>query len=123
MFIPAHEVLEQSEERLVIAMELQPDMPYFAGHFDELPVLAGVVQIGWAVDLAQRHFGKTFLHRGLHSVKFQQLVRPPVQLTLTLQWLPERELLKFTYSNKRGRCSSGAISVIKAISLNEERMK
>lgn len=111
MFIPAHEVVEQSGERLVIAMELQADMPCFAGHFEELPVLPGVVQIGWALALAQRHFGKTFVHRSLHSVKFQQLVRPPVQLTLSLQWLAERELLKFTYSNKRGRCSSGAISV------------
>lgn len=112
MFIPDHEVLEQSGERLVIGMGLQANMSCFAGHFDGLPVLAGVIQIGWVVELAQRYFGKSFSHRGLRSVKFQQLVRPPVELTLTVQWLPERELLKFTYRNKRGRCSSGAISVV-----------
>jgi len=111
MFIPAHDVLEQTENRLAIAMTLQPDMPCFAGHFEGLPVLPGVVQVGWVQTLAQRYFGKTFLHRGLHSVKFQQLVRPPVQLTLSIQWQPERELLKFTYRNQRGRSSSGAISV------------
>ena len=123
MFIPTHEVLEQSGERLVIVMELQPDMPCFAGHFEELPVLPGVVQIGWVVEFAQRYFGATFLHRALHSVKFQQLVRPPVQLTLTVQWLAERELLKFTYSNKRGRSSSGAISVTKVIDVADGRVK
>lgn len=122
MFIPPHEVLEQTEERLVVAMELQPDMPCFEGHFDDLPVLAGVIQIGWVVNLAQRHFGKTFLHRALHSVKFQQLLRPPVQLTLTVEWLPERELLKFSYSNKRGRCSAGAISVTLGTSVNESSL-
>jgi 3-hydroxymyristoyl/3-hydroxydecanoyl-(acyl carrier protein) dehydratase len=111
MFIPDYEVVEHTHERLELTLKLQPEMPCFAGHFENLPVLPGVVQVGWVQTLAQRHFGKTFLHNGLRSVKFQQLVRPPVQLTLVVDWIADRGLLKFTYSNLRGRCSSGAISV------------
>ncbi|MDQ2076973.1 hypothetical protein [Marinimicrobium sp. ABcell2] len=111
MIFPPYEILEQTDEHLVVTLKLEPDMPCFAGHFDNLPVLAGVVQVGWALDLAQKHFNKTLQFRGFRSVKFQQLVRPPVQLTLTLDWLADRQLLKFSYHNQRGRCSTGGIGV------------
>lgn len=113
MQLPECQVLESAPERVVLSMDLQPDMPYFAGHFEGLPVLAGVMQVGWALALGRRHFGENRLgaFRGLRSTKFQQLVRPPLQLTLTLELKPQTELLKFNYRNHRGVCSSGGIQL------------
>lgn len=111
MDIPACSVQEQSPERLVLSFDLEPDMPCFQGHFDGLPVLAGVVQVGWALNLARHHFKRPLNFLGLCSVKFQQLVRPPVHMTLTLELKRRGELLKFKYRNPLGVCSSGGIQL------------
>lgn len=105
----------QSEHRLELEFALTPEHPCFAGHFDGLPVLAAVVQIGWAQALAERYFDRRFVFRALQSNKFQQLIRPPVTLTVELEYRPEKELLTFSYRNARGLCSKGAISVEAAV--------
>lgn len=112
MQLPQYQLLESGPARVVLCMELTPDLDCFEGHFEGLPVLAGVVQVGWALDLARLHFEHPLVFRGLRSSKFQQLVRPPVQLNLTLDLLANRELLKFRYDSQRGICSSGGITVV-----------
>jgi 3-hydroxymyristoyl/3-hydroxydecanoyl-(acyl carrier protein) dehydratase len=111
MQLPRYQLLESSPTRVVLRMSLAPDLHCFEGHFEGLPVLAGVVQVGWALDLARLHFEHPLVFRGLRSSKFQKLVRPPAQLNLTLDLLAERELLKFRYDSQRGVCSSGGITV------------
>lgn len=108
---PSVEVIDQSDHSVELAIEVSPDLPCFAGHFDAFPVLAGVVQIGWALQLAERYFNRRFNCYAQVSNKFQQLIRPPVSLTLTLQYRPEQQLLKFRYRNRLGDCSRGALQV------------
>jgi len=90
-------LLEQHPEQVRLQFSLSADMPCFAGHFDEFPVLAGVVQIHWAVHWARQYLNVHGQFRALQSVKFQQLIRPPAQLQLQLTWLPERHALRFRY--------------------------
>lgn len=107
-------LIERDQHRLELLMTLDADMPCFAGHFDGLPVLAGVVQVGWALQLAERYFDCRFAFHALQSTKFQQLVRPPIQLRVSVQYLPEKQMVKFRYRNALGDCSKGAIRVEEA---------
>ena len=52
-------VLRESVEpgRAAIALHVPRDLDYFAGHFPGAPVLPGVVQIQWALELARRYLG------------------------------------------------------------------
>ncbi|MDO3387794.1 hypothetical protein QWI17_18265 [Gilvimarinus sp. SDUM040013] len=108
---PAARVLERSDNKVELSLPLTDDFPCFVGHFDGLPVLAGVVQIGWALHLAEHYFARKFQFQALQSNKFQQLVRPPITLHLTLQYLPQKQMVKFHYRNGLGDCSRGALRV------------
>ncbi|WP_049721100.1 ApeI family dehydratase [Gilvimarinus polysaccharolyticus] len=104
-------VTQQSANQFTLTLALQAQDPYFSGHFDGLPVLAGVVQLGWVVAYAERLLGRRYKFLGLTSNKFLQLVRPPVTLQLSVQYEPEHQRLKFAYSLPNGVCSRGAINV------------
>ncbi len=111
MQLPAAvDILEQAPQRVQLAFALHADMPCFAGHFERLPVLAGVVQVHWAVRLARQYLAVPGAFRGLQSVKFQQLIRPPAQIALELTHMPERQALRFSYDlTRHGRATVGLI--------------
>lgn len=107
MQLPDYQRLEQDSQRLVLSLSVREELDCFRGHFEGLPVLAGVVQLDWALRLAEHYWGGPLVFREMVSAKFQQLVRPPVTLTLTLKRRPGQ--LRYRYENHRGVCSSGAI--------------
>lgn len=108
----AMEILERAPRRVRLGFALSASMPCFAGHFEQLPVLAGVVQVDWAVRLARRHLALPGAFVGLQSVKFQKLIRPPAQMVLELVYLPERHALRFSYEHSRhGRATLGLVQM------------
>lgn len=96
---------------LLFTLDIQPELRCFQGHFDAAPVLAGVVQVDWVMALATRLLEQPLVFRGLQSVKFLKLIRPPVLMTLTIDCQPERGLLKFSYRAGEIGYSSGAVRV------------
>ena len=92
-------------------MTVPLDLTHFDGHFAATPVVPGVAQIGWAMDLARRALVPQGRFRGIEALKFQQLVRPGDALTLNLRWEPSRGKLYFDYALQgQGRpCATGRI--------------
>jgi len=111
MQLPEFIVTQQSDNGFKLTFTLQPQDPCFAGHFEQLPVLAGVIQVGWVFDFAEQILQQRFDFLGLASNKFLQLVRPPVSLQLAVQYQREHGRLKFVYRLPSGVCSRGAINV------------
>lgn len=74
------------------------DLAHFDGHFASTPVVPGVVQIGWAMELARRSLVPHGRFRGMEALKFQHLVRPGDDLTLDLRWEPARGKLYFDFA-------------------------
>ncbi len=102
-------LIEKRENLIHWRFDLTPEHPCFQGHFDGLPVLAGVVQVTWAQQLAVKAFAINAPFKNLRSNKFQQLVRPPVSLHLVLEYKPAKGLVKFTYRSARGVAATGAL--------------
>ncbi|BBP68456.1 AMP-binding protein [Pseudomonas sp. Seg1] len=107
----APEVLEQieTEGEWSLQLSVPPDLAYFSGHFPKAPVLPGVVQVEWAVDLGRQLLNLTGPFAGMEVLKFQQLVRPGDEIQLHLRFDPERSKLYFAYRNDTATCSSGRI--------------
>ncbi|WP_166358458.1 acyl-CoA synthetase family protein [Pseudomonas akapageensis] len=105
------EVLGQAdvdgEVRLQLAVP--PDLAYFSGHFPQAPVLPGVVQVDWALDLARQRLGLPGRFAGMEVLKFQQLIRPGDVVELGLRWDAGRGKLYFAYRLEGVACSSGRI--------------
>ncbi|WP_460097678.1 AMP-binding protein [Pseudomonas sp. H3_C08] len=107
----APEVLEQVETTGEWSLQLSvpPDLAYFSGHFPKAPVLPGVVQVEWALNLGRQLLNLTGPFAGMEVLKFQQLVRPGDEIQLHLRFDPERGKLYFAYRNDTATCSSGRI--------------
>jgi 3-hydroxymyristoyl/3-hydroxydecanoyl-(acyl carrier protein) dehydratase len=97
------------DDELHLNLIVPLDLAHFTGHFPKTPILPGVVQVDWAIDLAQRLLPVPPRFAGMEVLKFQQLVRPGDHLTLTLRFDGERGKLHFAYRNGDSPCSSGRI--------------
>lgn len=107
----APEVLEQVETAGEWSLQLAvpADLAYFSGHFPKAPVLPGVVQVEWALQLGQQLLDLPGKFAGMEVLKFQQLVRPGDEIQLHLRFDRERGKLYFAYRNDTATCSSGRI--------------
>lgn len=100
------------EWRLELIVPL--DLAHFPGHFPGTPILPGVVQVDWAMNLSQHLMDLPPRFAGMEVLKFQQLVRPGDRISLTLRFDPERSKLHFAYRNGEAACSSGRILLVNA---------
>ncbi len=106
----APQVLEQRETdgEWLLQLAVPPDLAYFSGHFPVTPVLPGVVQVDWALELGRERLELPEKFAGM-EVKFQQLVRPGDRIELSLRFDQERSKLYFAFRNGEAACSSGRI--------------
>ena len=76
--MPAFHLVSQSNESAVVEMRPSPALIYFDGHFDDAPILPGVVQIDWAIELGRGLFGFTggFVQHGSAQVSSHFSTRP-----------------------------------------------
>ncbi|CAD5203728.1 AMP-binding protein [Pseudomonas sp. FEN] len=99
----------QTDGEWLLQLAVPPDLAYFSGHFPSTPVLPGVVQMDWALDLGRRLLELPAKFVGMEVLKFQQLVRPGDRLELSLRFDRERGKLHFAFRNATAACSSGRI--------------
>lgn len=92
-----------------LELKIPHDLAYFSGHFPSAPVLPGVVQVDWALHLAQQHMSLPSDFAGMEVLKFQQLVRPADEVSLSLRFEPEKNKLYFAFTMADTPCSSGRI--------------
>jgi 3-hydroxymyristoyl/3-hydroxydecanoyl-(acyl carrier protein) dehydratase len=104
-------VLEQrvAPPRAELRLRVPPELQYLQGHFPGAPVVAGIVQIKWAIELGRRYLGAGGELMGMDAIKFQQLMRPGAVVTLVLEWDESGAKLRFTYRSEDTRFSSGRL--------------
>jgi 3-hydroxymyristoyl/3-hydroxydecanoyl-(acyl carrier protein) dehydratase len=85
------------------------DLTYFDGHFAGAPIVAGVVQVKWAIDFASRYLGATGQFAGFEALKFQTVLQPEQPVVLTLRWAAADGKLHFSYTSGALRFGSGRI--------------
>ncbi|CAG7857360.1 hypothetical protein MCAMS1_02153 [biofilm metagenome] len=86
------------------------ELIYFPDHFAAYPILPGVVQLAWV-----EHFGRLLFGVGsvkwpfshLEAIKFLKVIRPGIELILTLNWLAQPSELQFNFSDGSETYSSG----------------
>ena len=106
---PQMRLLERDTVRAVYEVIAQPDLLYFDGHFPEAPILAGVVQVDWAIAFGRECFDLPPWFKGIHALKFQRVIRPGMPVTLELTHEPAKSALVFRYSSLEGQHASGRI--------------
>lgn len=96
--LPACRWLTFDADSARVLLDITADLAVFDGHFTVAPILPGVAQLDWAVQLAQHHFGLSNAPIRLEAVKFVRPVVPGTALLLQLE-------------RHAGRTSQGTVSV------------
>ena len=94
-----------------VDLAIDPDLIWFQGHFPDLPILAGVVQLDWALDFARRHFGFTQLAARQFQIKFKGMIFPGDALTLVLRHDAAKGRLAFEYRRGDQSCTVGSMVI------------
>lgn len=77
--------LESSRGVLTGRLRVPCDLPIFAGHFPAMPIVPGVVQLGWVAELARAHGLAAGPFAGIVSAKFRRILQPGVELQVRLE--------------------------------------
>lgn len=93
----------------IIALHVPIDLAHFSGHFAAAPVVPGMVQVAWALELAASRLGTSARCRTMEALKFQQLLRPGANAELTLRADRVRGKLHFAYGHGEANFSSGRL--------------
>ena len=86
-----------NDGRVMLHIALPPDSPAFAGHFPGRPILAGVIQIDWALRLAGTHLEIVQPAARDFQVKFRRTIGPDVPLVLALDLDAMKRHFSFEY--------------------------
>ncbi len=93
---------------LKLTLGIREDLGCFRGHFPQMPVLAGVVQVHWAVELAMEHFGLHEQPLEVHRLKFKNVALPPLDIELTLTRSNTTDI-RFVYTSPGHQYSEGLL--------------
>ena len=114
---PQKENPPAANDSLTLTLQIPPNLFYFEGHFESMPIVPGVVQVHWAIEYAKPLFenaasGPHFEFSGIKVLKFHQFIPPgeTLMLTLNLKEKGDQKTLYFTFENEeKGKFSSGRI--------------
>jgi len=90
-------------------IQVPADLYYLQGHFPGEPVLPGVIQLHWAIQLADEHLNLKPSFAGLEALKFHRIIKPETRLRLVLELNEESGKLTFSYTSESGKHSQGRV--------------
>lgn len=104
------QTIQVNSDQAQFLIHLTADNPCFAGHFDEYPILPGIIQIHWANLASQKAFN-CLVHGDINQLKFMAPIQPPIEIILSIQNLAQKNCISFNYTNSAGKIfSSGKMS-------------
>jgi len=107
VIFPQIKHVDQKEDEVVLSLTIPADLYYFEGHFPDAPILAGVVQVHWAMHYVEQYFDKKIEdHISVDALKFQLIIAPEYEVKLTLKKMSDTKL-SFNYSSDHGAHTSG----------------
>ncbi len=106
---PTIENSEIAPSSVVLKCYVPTDLMYFDGHFDDFPILPGVVQTYWAEKFGRDMLSVDGCFKRLEAVKFVSIIHPDSRFSLTLEYNKVKKVLLFKYESESELSSSGRI--------------
>lgn len=92
---------------LICQLEVPFRLSCLEGHFENFPVVPGMVMVQWACDLAAQAFPPLGCFRSIGRLKFQQILQPGHRITLQLERKPQ--YIAFSVISAQGRHCIGQL--------------
>ena len=100
--------------RAHLTLEVPERLAYLDGHFDDQPVVPGVVMVRWALHAARDRLGCHGVCRDMTRVKFPLLLLPGERAVLALETTSQATStrLRFTLTSQRGVHATGTLTLV-----------
>lgn len=108
--IPTLTGQEISDHKVSLFLEIPSNLYYLEGHFPGVPIVAGVVQLHWAVVFARQYFDLSMSVNDVSKVKFSNLMQPKNAVCLTLLHDAEKHLISYSYDTGDKNYATGCFS-------------
>jgi 3-hydroxymyristoyl/3-hydroxydecanoyl-(acyl carrier protein) dehydratase len=96
-----------SEDTATFTLDVPTNLAYCQGHFPEVPIVPGVVQLKWVVELASQYLGTSVAFNGIEALKFHALLLPHDRVDLCMIWHETTRKLEFRYERDGKVLASG----------------
>ncbi|EEX50730.1 hypothetical protein [Pasteurella dagmatis] len=111
MILPEYQLQKCTDHELEVICFFHSDYPYFEGHFPNLPILAGVVQLGLVYEFIQQYWRQDIRLNPIKQVKYQKLLFPENTLVLQVKKETNKKRITFEYRCGDTTISSGIFSL------------
>ncbi|MDO6695055.1 AMP-binding protein [Aliiglaciecola sp. 3_MG-2023] len=106
---PIIKSIDKETAEVKIACVMPKELVYFDGHFEQAPILPGVVQVHWAQKYAAEYFVISGRFSHLEVIKFSGVIQPEDKIDLVLVFNSQKQKVSFSYRSDKGLHSSGRI--------------
>lgn len=96
--LPQIDSIDIQQNTLTIKLQVPLEHECFDGHFQDIPLVPGVVQIYWASHFHNKHFPGEPTGK-LHKLKFTKPLMPSRKTDLTIEHLLDR----FSFNYRQGQ--------------------
>lgn len=100
---------QRTDDGVCLDLQLPLDLAHFDVHFPTLPILPGVVQLGWAQAYGAARLGTPATCRRVEMLKFQRPLHPGDAVRLSLVHHTAQRRVQFSYAREGVECSSGRL--------------
>ena len=94
-----------------LRLHLPWDLRCFDGHFEGAPIVAGVVQLDWAIRFAEERFALLPRLERIEALKFFEVIPAGATVELELGYDAAAARLHFSYTSGERVCSAGRIQL------------
>ena len=107
--LPHLRVLQKDVQRVELEIIAPTNLLYFDGHFTQVSILPGVVQLDWAISYGREYFDLAPRFHAVNALKFQRVIGANQPITLELIHDAQKGSLNFRYFSAAGQHASGRV--------------
>lgn len=100
---------QKMDNSLILKGKVPLDLIYFKGHFNQFPLVPGVIELQWVVDSCKELLQREINVQRVDNLKFQKFLRPGDEIELMLRWEEVKNRVVFQLKSNNDMCGSGII--------------
>ncbi len=97
--LPSIHYVDQHDNKVLLNLTLNANLRCFRGHFEDVAIVPGVVQLDWAITFARMYLNMLGNVQTVSVLKFQKLLLPDMKVVLEIV---KKSPQKFTFSYSMG---------------------
>ena len=96
----AEKIIEKTNDKVSMILEVRESNPYFSGHFPGFPVFPAVAQMELVIRFGSRYLGTGTAVSMIKRIKFVNPIHPPLSILLLIE--KQNNAINFNISSSSG---------------------